>query len=182
MNDRVVTTRRYMSPRRISGYVVAVVALGMGAVAGALGYLVASNPEPRGAQPIAVGEVFTVGERVPFVGDLVVYGTPPQGERPDLDALGCQATEGEASLSTTVAATQDRIVVDGRGVVPLVSFPGVEGHSIACNGPAAVTAAPLYVVPGSSARDLLPLAGYSVAALLLPVGFVIVLMLGSTRS
>ena len=72
-------------------------------------------------------------------------------------------------------------MVDGRGLVPLVQFPGREGYSIVCTGPAAVAATPLYVVPGASSRTLVPLAGYCTAVLLVPLGLLGVLRLVSSR-
>lgn len=133
-----------------------------------LGLVVQLTPERREAVPIPVGEAYTAPQRVPFVGDLVVYGAPPEGNRPDLDELGCQVTDGGGPLSTDDAARQDRIVVAGRGLVPLVSFPGKPGHSLACAGAAAEASAPLYVIPGANSRDLIPLAGYCVAVLCVP--------------
>ena len=160
---------------------LSVLALVLGGLAFALGYLVQSVPEDRTAQPLPLDAPYTVGERVPFVGALVVYGTPTGGERPELDELGCEVTEGGGPLSTEAAERQDRVVVEGRGLVPLVQFPGREGYSIACTGPAAAAAAPLYVVPGATSRDLLPLAGYCVAALLVPLGLLGVLTLVASR-
>lgn len=155
---------------------LSVLSLATGAGAAVVGWHVQTTPEDRTPVPLAVGEVLTVGERVSFVGDLVVYGGS-DGERPTLDELGCQVTDGGGPLSTAAAASEGRIVVDGRGLVPLVSFPGREGYSIACSGPAAAAAAPLYVVPGATSRSLVPLGGYSVAALGLPLGAVGLLML-----
>jgi len=157
------------------------VALVLGVFAVGLGYLVQATPEDRTAQPLPVDAAYTVGERVPFVGALVVYGTPTEGDRPELADLGCQLSEGDGPLSTEAAERQDRVVVDGRGLVPLVQFPGREGYSIACTGPAALAAAPLFVVPGASSRDLLPLAGYCAAALLGPLGLLGVFTLVSSR-
>ena len=85
-------------------------------------------------------------------------------------------------LSTENARREDRIVIDGRGLVPLVSYPGEAGHSIGCNGPAAEASAPLYVVPGSNARHLVPLAGYCVGALAIPLGLLGLLTAESARS
>lgn len=159
-----------MSGRRLVATVaVMVVLLAAGVIGVVVGVVVQATPERREALPLPVGEPFTVGERVPFVGDLVVYGTPPDGERPELDELGCQVTEGGGPLSTDAARQEDRIVVDGRGLVPLVSFPGATGHSIACAGPAAEAAEPLYVIAGGNDRHLIPLAGFSLAALCIPL-------------
>lgn len=171
------TRRRYVSRRRGLLMALSCLALAVGVGAVLLGALVQTSPEPREPVPLAVGEAYTVPDRVAFVGDLVVYGTPQNGERPELDALGCTATEGEGSLSTDAAAREDRIVVAGVGLVPLVSFPGRPGHSIACTGSAAVAASPLVVVPGASSRTLVPLGAYCVAAFLLPLGTVGLLML-----
>ena len=49
-----------------------------------------STPEDREARLLEVGEAYTAPERVPLAGDLVVYGTPPEGDRPTLEELGCQ--------------------------------------------------------------------------------------------
>lgn len=171
------STRRYVSRRRGLLVALSCLALVLGAGAVALGAVVQTSPESREPVPLAVGDVYTVPERVAFVGDLVVYGTPSTGERPELDELGCTVTEGESALSTEAAAREDRIVVTGVGLVPLVSFPGREGYSIACAGPAAAAAAPLFVVPGASSRSLIPLGAYCVAAFLLPLGTVGLLML-----
>lgn len=162
-------------------WTLSVLALVVGVLAVGLGYLVQSTPEDRTAQPLPLDAAYTVGERVPFVGALVVYGTPTAGERPDLEELGCEVTEGGGPLSTEAAERQDRVVVEGRGLVPLVELPGREGYSIACTGPAAVAAAPLYVLPGATSRELLPLAGYCAAALLVPLGLFGVLSLVSSR-
>lgn len=162
--------RRSVSGRRlVATVVVMVVLLAVGVVGVVAGVVVQATPERREAQRLAVGDAFTVGDRVPFVGDLVVYGTPPEGDRPELEELGCQVTEGGGPLSTEAAQQEDRIVVDGRGLVPLVSFPGRTGHSIACTGPAAEAAEPLYVIAGGNDRHLVPLAGFSLAALCLPL-------------
>ncbi len=158
------------SARRTAAQVAGLVLTLLVGVAGvALGVLVQATPESREAVPLAVGSAFTVPQRMPFVGDMVVYGTPPEGERPDLDELGCSITAGGGPLSTDAARNQDRLVVDGTGLVPLLSFPGAEGHSIGCNGPAAQAAAPLYVVPGTTSRGLVPLSGFSLAALCIPL-------------
>ncbi|MGJ7439586.1 hypothetical protein [Aquipuribacter sp. MA13-6] len=175
--SRSTRRRRYVSRRRALLVALSCLALVVGVGAVALGALVQTSPESREPVPLSVGAVHTVPDRVAFVGDLVVYGTPPTGERPELDALGCTATEGERALSTEAAAREDRIVVADVGLVPLVSFPGREGHSIACTGPAAAAAAPLFVVPGASSRSLIPLGAYCVAAFLLPLGTVGLLML-----
>jgi len=157
------------------------VALVLGVLAVGLGYLAQATPEDRTAQPLRVDAAYTVGERVPFVGALVVYGTPTAGDRPALADLGCRVSDGGGPLSTEAAERQDRVVVDGRGLVPLVQFPGREGYSIACTGPAALAAAPLFVVPGATSRDLVPLAGYCAAALLVPLGLLGVFTLVSSR-
>lgn len=166
---------------RRATWVLSVLALLLGMGAAGLGYLVQSTPEDRTAQPLPLDQAYTVGERVPFVGALVVYGTPTAGERPGLEELGCEVTEGGGPLSVEAAERQDRVVVEGRGLVPLVQLPGREGYSIACTGPAAVASAPLYVVPGASSRGLVPLAGYCAAALLVPLGLLGVMSLVSTR-
>lgn len=163
-------TRHSVSGRRLAVTVVSMVLLlVVGIVGVVVGVVVQTTPERREAVALVPGEPYTAPERVPFVGALVVYGTPPEGERPDLDELGCQVTEGGGALSVDDARLEDRIVVDDRGLVPLVSFPGGSGHSIACAGPGAEAAAPLYVIPGRNNRTLLPLAGYSLAALCLPL-------------
>ena len=114
-------------------------------------------------------------------GDLVVYGSPDEGGRPDLQEMGCAVTEGGGPLSVERAAQEDRVVVDGFGQVPLVSFPGRPGYGLVCTGPAAAAAAPLFVVPGATSRELVPLAAYSTAALLVPVGAMGLLMLRAGR-
>lgn len=83
---------------------VAAVLVVAGVVAGAAGLLVQSTPELRDAQLLTVGQAWTAPERPPFVGDLVVYGTPAPGRRPTLQQLGCQVTEGGGPLSTAHAA------------------------------------------------------------------------------
>jgi hypothetical protein len=174
--------RSSVSARRFAVQVGALVLLLVVGIAGVvLGVLVQSTPERRDAVELAVGGVHTVPQRVPFVGDVVVYGTPPEGERPDLDELGCSVTQGGGPLSTERARAEDRLVVDGAGLVPLVSFPGDEGHSIGCGGPAAQAAAPLYVVPGGNSRGLIPLAGYSVAVLAIPLAVLGLLYLRWSR-
>lgn len=157
--------------------VLAAALLVVGVAALVLGWTVQTSPEDRTPVPLAVGEVWTAPERPLFVGDLVVYGTPDGGARPGLDELGCVVTEGGGPLSTSAAAAQDRIVVQGRGLVPLVSYPGQAGYSVACTGPAAAEAAPLFVVPGATSRTLVPLGAYCVAALAVPLGLVGLLML-----
>ena len=132
--------------------------------------LVELNPESREPQRLPLDTAHSVSNRAFLAGDLVVYGAPSTSVRPELAELGCEVIPGGRQLSTVAASREDRIVHDGRGLVPLVSFPGRPGQSIACSGPAAVAAAPLYVVPGATARGLVPLAGYCLAALLLPVG------------
>ena len=72
---------------------------------------------------------------------------------------------------------EDRLVIGGAGHVTLVSFPGRTGYALVCDGPASPTAAPLSVVPGANARAMVPLATYSAAALLIPVGAVGLVML-----
>ena len=166
---------------RLTGWAVAVLALVLGVLAFGVGYAVQATPEDRTPEPLALDAAYTVGPRVPLVGALVVYGTPVGGERPDLAELGCEVTAGGGPLSTGAAAEQDRVVVEGRGLVPLVQFPGREGYSIVCTGPAAVAATPLYVVPGASSRTLVPLAGYCTAVLLVPLGLLGVLRLVSSR-
>jgi hypothetical protein len=173
-------TRR-LARARAAGWAASTAALLLGALAGIAGWTVQATPEDTTPVPLPVGTAWVVPERVPFAGDLVVYGTPPGGERPDLAGLGCQVTDGGGPLSTVAARQEDRIVVDGRGLVPLVSFPGREGYGLACSGQAAVAAAPLYVVPAAGSRDLVPLATWSVAALLVPVGAVGLLMLRASR-
>jgi hypothetical protein len=172
--------RRRASPQsRALLIILSVAALALGVVGIALGLVVQSNPESRDAQLLEVGAAYTAPDRVPFVGDLVVYGAPTDGERPDLEALGCVTTSGDAS--TKNALREDRLVVDDRGLVPLVSFAGEPGHSIGCNGPAAVAAAPLYVAPGANGRHLIPLAGYSVGALGVPLGLLGLLSARASR-
>jgi hypothetical protein len=112
----------------------------------------------------------------------VVYGVPRPGPAPTLEELGCEVTPGGGPLTTLGVADEDRIVVAGQGLVPLVAFPGREGHSIACGGPAAVAAAPLHVAPGRSGRDLLPTAAFSLAAFLIPVAGTGLLMSRPTGS
>jgi hypothetical protein len=90
-------------------------------------------------------------------------------------------TEGGGPLSVERAAQEDRVVVAERGQVPLVSFPGRAGYGLVCTGPAAAAAAPLFVIPGANSRELVPLAAYSTAALLVPVGAVGLVMLRSGR-
>ncbi len=162
-------------------WVLSVLALALGTLALGLGSLVQTTPEDRTARPLALDQAFEVGPRVPFVGPLVVYGTPPAGERPALEDLGCDVVEGGGRWSSEAAARQDRVVVEGRGLVPLAQLPGREGYAFACTGPAAAAAAPLYVVPGATSRDLVPLAGYCAAALLLPLGLLGVLRLVASR-
>lgn len=163
-------TRHSVSGRRLAVTVLAmIVLLVLGIVGVVVGVVVQTTPERREAVAVPLGEPYTSPARVPFVGDLVVYGTPPEGERPDLDELGCQVTEGGGPLSVDDARLEDRIVVEDRGLVPLVSFPGGSGHSIACAGPGAEAAAPLFVIPGRNNRTLLPLAGYCLAALCIPL-------------
>lgn len=162
--------RRSVSGRAFVVRVTALVALLLVGVAGVTaGVTVQATPERRDAVPLVVGQAFTVPQRPPFVGDMVVYGAPPEGERPDLDELGCQVTEGGGPLSTRAAQREDRIVVGDVGLVPLVSFPGAQGHSVACAGPGAQAAAPLYVIPGGNSRTLVPLAGFSLAVLCIPL-------------
>ena len=173
--------RRHVRYRKL-WYVLCLTALVAGLGALSLAVLVQQTPETREPQPLPLGAVYTSQERVFLAGDLVVYGRPPTSERPSLAELGCQVTEGGGPLSTDAAAGQDRIVVDGRGLVPLATFSGRPGHSIACSGPAAAAAAPLYVAPGTTARGLVPLAGYSLAVFLLPVSIVGLLMLGASRT
>lgn len=136
----------------------------------AVGY---TSREPAGDEApvrVAVGAVYTVPSRAPLSGDLVVYGTPPDGWVPTLDDMGCQATAGGGPVVLADADRENRPVVDGTGLQPLVTFPGRPGHSIVCSGPAAQAAAPLHIAPGHDARHLVPLAAWSLAALLLPVG------------
>lgn len=174
--------RRSASGRRAAvRAAVAALLLVAGLAAGAAGLLVQSTPEQRDAQLLGVGQAWTAPERPAFVGDLVVYGTPAEGKRPELAELGCQVTSGGGPLSTERAAREDRLVVEGRGLVPLVSFPGEAGHSIGCVGPAAEAAAPLYVVPGRNQRHLVPVAGYCVAALFVPLGAFMLLSLRAGR-
>lgn len=162
--------RRSVSGRAFVVRVTAMVAVLLVGVAGVVaGVFVQATPERREAVAVDVGEAFTVPDRPPFVGDMVVYGSPPEGERPDLDELGCQVTDGGGPLSTEAAQREDRIVVADRGLVPLVSFPGDPGHSVACAGPAAQASAPLYVIPGGNSRTLIPLAGFSLAVLCIPL-------------
>lgn len=174
--------RRSTSGRRAAlrlGFASALLVAGL--AAGAVGLLVQSTPEVRDARLLTVGQGWTAPERPPLVGDLVVYGTPVDGERPPLGELGCQVTSGGGPLSTRRAAREDRLVIEGRGLVPLVSFPGEAGHSIGCAGPAAQAAAPLYVVPGQNQRHLVPVAGYCVAALFVPLGAFLLLSLRAGR-
>lgn len=166
---------------RRAGWVASTLALLLGLVVAGAAYVVQVTPEDRTPVPLGVGEAFVAPDREWLVGDLVVYGTPPEGDRPDLDELGCQVTEGGGPLSTRAARLEDRIVVAGEGLVPLVSFPGRPGYGLVCAGPAAQASAPLFVVPGASSRGLVPLAGYSAAVLLVPVGVVGLLMLRASR-
>jgi hypothetical protein len=163
------------------GRVLCGLAVAAGVLATALGILVLRTPESRVPVPVAVGEVYTAGERPPLVGPLVVYGRPQPGGPPALADLGCRVTPGGGPLTSADTGTEDRIVVAGRGLVPLAAYPGREGHSIACAGPAAVRAAPLHVMPGRSGRDLVPTAAFSVAAFLVPVGATGLLMLRPVR-
>jgi hypothetical protein len=148
---------------------LALVAGGLGIAAGAV---VQSTPQDTWRLPMTPGAAFTVPARVPFGGSLVVYGTPRDSSRPSLVELGCRVTEGGGPLVLPDEANENRLVVEGRGVLPLAVFPGRPGHSIVCAGPAAEEAAPLYIAPGHSSRHLVPVAGYSIAALLLPAGTV----------
>ena len=166
--------------RRV-GWAATTLSVAGGVLAVVSGYLVQSTPEDRTPVPLALGEAYIVPERVWLVGDLVVYGSPEERGRPDPDELGCVVTEGGGGLSVERAAREDRIVVGGVGQVPLVSFPGRTGYGLVCAGPASATAAPLYVVPGANARAMVPLAAYSAAALLIPVGTVGLVMLRAGR-
>lgn len=164
-----------------AGRVLCALAVAAGVSAAGLGVLVLQTPESREPVPLPVGGVHTAGERPPFTGLLVVYGVAQPGPPPTLDQLGCRVTADGGPLTRVGLADEDRLVVAGQGLVPLVAYPGGEGHSIACTGPAAVAAAPLYVVPGRSGRDLLPTAAFTVAAFLVPVGATGLLMLRPVR-
>jgi hypothetical protein len=108
--------------------------LAAGTAATVAGFFVQSTPEDRTPRPLAVGEAFVAPERVWLVGDLVVYGSPDERGRPDLDELGCVVTEGGGPLSVERAAQEDRVVVAEQGQVPLVSFPA--GRATAWSAPA----------------------------------------------
>lgn len=162
---------------RAAGWVAAAGAVGAGLLAASLGVVIGSTPEDRAPLPLPIDAAVEVPDRVPLAGPMVVYGTPPDGGRPRAADLGCGLTVGGGRLSTVAAQQEDRIVVNGRGLVPLVSFPGRAGYGVACTGPAAVAAAPLYLLPGASPRHLVPLAAFSTAALLVPLGVVGLLML-----
>ncbi len=150
-------------------WVLALAAGGLGIAAGAA---VQSTPQDTWRLPMEPGSAFTVPPRVPFGGPLVVFGTPRDGSRPTPEELGCHVTAGGGSVVVPDRANENHLVVGDRGVVPLAAFPGRSGHSIVCAGPAAEDAAPLYVAPGHNPRHLVPVAAYSMAALLLPVGTV----------
>jgi hypothetical protein len=147
-------------------------ALAAGGLGVSVGVAVQSTPQEAWRLSMTPGTALTVPARVPLAGPLVVFGTPRDGSRPTLAELGCQVTEGGGPIVLPDEANENHLVVANRGVVPLAAFPGRPGHSIACSGPAADDAAPLYLAPGHSSRDLVPVASYSVAALLLPAGAV----------
>lgn len=169
MRSRVRARRR--RTRRLVARPVWSAAVVLGVLAVALGALVQTTPESRWERDLEPGEVFTAPVRVPLSGDLVVYGTP-DGWRPSLEDMGCRTTDGGGSVEPADPASESHLVVGDEGLVPLVRWSGPVGHSIACSGPGAVAAAPLYVAPGHSMRHLIPVAAYSLAALLLPVGIV----------
>lgn len=173
--------RRGAGAARTVWHAACIAAVAAGLLAVALGGRILLTPESDDPLPLSAGEVFVVPARVDMVGPLVLYGSLDGEDRPSLTELGCVITAGGGPLSTDAARAEGRIVVAGRGLTPLVSFPGREGHSLACTGPGAVAAAPLFVVPGSSQRDLVPLSAFSVAAFLVPVGGAGLLMLRASR-
>lgn len=178
----VMATR---APRRLLNrsvaYLAALAAAVLGLALAGVGVAVLRTPEPSTPVALDTDVAFTTPARVSFSGPMVIYGAPTPGPPPSLAQLGCVVTAGGGALSTDDALGEDRIVVEGRGLVPLVTFPGREGDSIGCNGPAAVAAAPLFVAPGRSGRELLPTAAFCGAALLLPVGVAGLLMLHASR-
>ncbi|MGF1661194.1 MAG: hypothetical protein ACFCVG_01755 [Kineosporiaceae bacterium] len=147
-------------------------ALVLGSLGIAVGVVVQATPQETWRQPLTPGTALTVPARAPLSGPLVVYGTPRDGTPPSLAELGCRTTDGGGPVVLPDRANENRLVVEGRGVLPLATFPGRPDHSISCSGPAAEAAAPLYVAPGHTSRHLVPVAAYSTAALLLPVGVV----------
>jgi hypothetical protein len=167
---RVPRRRRLRLPRATRPFFA--LALVLGGLSAGAGVLVQASPPESWRLPMTPGAVFTVPPRVLFAGPLVVFGSPGGEFRPTLEELGCRVTEGGGPVTLPDETNENRLVIADRGVVPLAVFPGRPGHSIACSGPGAEDAAPLFVAPGHTSRQLVPVAAYSLAALLIPAGAV----------
>ncbi|MFC3689731.1 hypothetical protein [Aquipuribacter hungaricus] len=163
---------------------VGLVVLGLGATG--LGTWVRAHPEGRTPVPVEAGVPLLLPERPVLAGDLVLYGVRTRGGPPTASELGCEVTDAEGlvlpgALSSTRAAGEGRAVVDGQGLVPLLTVEADSGSSLLCSSPRTVRAAPTYLLPADSARDLVPVAAYSAAAVALPFGLALLVLLGLYR-
>lgn len=158
----------------------------VGVAAAALGAWVEAHPDDRTPLALTASRGVVLPERPLLAAPLVLYGVPGGGARPGVDALACQVTDQDGTRPVGEAPTGqvdvlDRLVVDGRGVVPLLVVSGPAGAELSCPSGAAQQAEPLYLLPGSSARSVVPLAAYTTAAVTLPFGLALLVLHRLTR-
>lgn len=137
-----------------------------GLVLGALmpGLTTAADPVPvPPGGPVGVPEVGAFG------GEVLLYGRPQQARRPSRAELGCRL-EGSGELSASAAAEQDRRVVDGAAVLPLLVLQDAESAIMRCDGAQAVSSQPMYLLVDNGVRDQVPMATLSLSVLMLAVG------------
>jgi hypothetical protein len=160
-------TRRRLRAGGLLAIVLGLLSLGYGFAAPSL----APDLPPR---PVPVDRPVALPRTGPFGGTLALYGNPAlSGARPSLAQLGCTlrtrtGTIAGRGLSASGAAGLDRLVVDGRALVPLLAITGTSsGSTISC--PAGASQ-PLYLIVTTGRRDLVPMAAFSFATLALVLG------------
>ena len=150
--------------------------IGFGLLAGAglislgLGLAVPATTKDPTPIPIALSTAVPLPAAPHFGGRLVVYGHPTTTGRIDC-TVRSETTDRSALLSASAAEGEDRLVVDGVAVRPLLLVTDPPSPSnILCTGGFAATSLPLYLIATNGHRDELPMAAFSFATLALVLG------------
>lgn len=148
-----------------------------GLISAVIGFVALRSDPPDDPVRVDVGTRVSLPTPGLFGGRAILYGQDDTEGQPTRQELGCRmitdtGEEGNrAALSHLDALDEDRRVIDGSGLVPLLVVRSyADGWSIECDGAAARAAQPMYLLKGTPLVDMVPMAAFSFTALALVLG------------
>jgi hypothetical protein len=147
-----------------------------GLISAVIGIVALRSDPPDDPVRVDVGTPVPLPTPGLFGGQAIIYGQD-DADGATRAELGCRmitdtGEEGNsAALSHLAALGEDRRVINGQGMVPLLVVRSyADGWAIECDGAAARAAEPMYLLKGTPLVDMVPMAAFSFTALALVLG------------